>query len=86
MQQTEDITIARLVLEDWRFRIEQRGADLHLSDHELLEFVTGLGKKVLADNKFTISRKEIHERLSANSGSAWITINRLLARLPKACG
>jgi hypothetical protein len=65
---TEDLTTARLVLEDWRMRIEQRGSELRLNDEALLQFAAGLGNNVLADPEFSISQKEIHERLSADSG------------------
>ena len=67
--ETEDITPARLVLEDWRERLAQRGANLRLNDEELLGFVADLGKEVLADRDFEISRTEIHDRLSEDSGN-----------------
>ena len=65
---TEDITVARLVLEDWRERLAQRGADLGVDDEGLIEFVADLGSEVLADKDFEISRAEIHKRLSEDSG------------------
>jgi len=62
----EDLTEARLVLEDWRSRLGQR--DLRLEDENLLRFVADLGKDVLSDKEFSISEKEIHKRLSTDSG------------------
>jgi hypothetical protein len=64
----EDLTIGRLVLEDWRSRLAQRGGELKVDDESLLNFVADLGRGVLSDRDFSISEKQIHERLSADSG------------------
>lgn len=68
LKDAEDLTVARLVLEDWRARLEQKGTDLRVDDEQLLRLVAGLGRNVLEDRDFQISAKEIHERLSAESG------------------
>jgi hypothetical protein len=68
LKDTEDLTVARLVLEDWRSRIDQRGSSLRVGEEELLSFVSRLGKDALADRGFRISRSEIHRQLSIDSG------------------
>jgi hypothetical protein len=70
LRDTGDITVARLVLEDWRERIAHRGPDLRVDDAGLIEFVADLGKDCLADREFNISQAEIHRRLSEDSGLA----------------
>lgn len=64
----EEITVARLVLEDWRARLALKGGELRVDDDSLLRFVASLGREVLSDPEFVISAREIHERLSADSG------------------
>lgn len=64
----DGLTIADLVMEDWQARLEHRGGDLHVNVSSLREFISGLGKEVLQNPEFTISEKQIHERLSGDSG------------------
>lgn len=67
LEHIEDLSIARLVLEDWRARLA-RTDTLKVDDEGLLAFVAKLGEEVRADNTFTISAKAITERLGADSG------------------
>ncbi len=82
LRDTGDITVARIVLEDWRERMAQRGADLRVDDEGLIDFVSQLGQECLADKDFQISQAEIHRRLSEDSGLAIddyrSTINELI--------
>lgn len=68
LRDVEDLTIARLVLEDWRARLYQRGPELRVDNEGLLNFVADLGNNVLNDDTFSISQKEIYARLSQDSG------------------
>jgi hypothetical protein len=70
LRETGDITVARLVLEDWRSRLEHRGGELRIDYEGLLSFVAGIGKDVLNDPHFSISIADIHSRLSADSGES----------------
>lgn len=64
----EDLTVARLVLEDWRARLALRGGELRVDDESLLGFAAGLGREVLSDPDFKISETEILQRLAVHSG------------------
>lgn len=66
--ETEDLTVGRLILEDWRSRLAQRGNALRLDDAGLIAFVADLGRAVRDDSNFRISTKQIHEQLSSESG------------------
>lgn len=70
----EEVTQAMLVLEDWRSRLKER--KLSIAHEDLLIFVANLGNEILGDPGFTISLKEIHESLAADSG---FSVSRLRA-------
>lgn len=63
-----EVTPERLILEDWKNRIDRKGAVKGLSDAEMREFVGELGKKISADLKGDLSRKDIVDALAKDSG------------------
>lgn len=67
VEHVDDLSPARLVLEDWRKRRESN-PDLKLDDDGLIAFVAALGRQVVADDKFRMSAKEVGARLGKASG------------------
>lgn len=63
----DEFSIGRLVMEDWRRRCVSN-SDIRMSGDELVEFISRLGKEALIETGFSISRKEIYNRLSIDSG------------------
>lgn len=72
LQQSGDITRERLIYEDWRSRLFERGNRLALSDDEFRKFVASLGQDATANqggvSPTSLSRAEILDRLGADSG------------------
>jgi hypothetical protein len=67
VEHVDDLSPARLVLQDWRKRRESN-PDLKLDDDGLIAFVAALGRQVVADDKFRMSAKEVGARLGKASG------------------
>lgn len=67
VEHVDDLSPARLVLEDWRKRRESN-PDLKLDDDGLIAFVATLGRQVVADDTFRVSANEVGVRLGAASG------------------
>jgi len=66
-----DITIERLIYEDWKHRITRLGSDLSPSEEEFRAFITELGLNLhsaLAGETPTLSRRELIEALDRDMG------------------
>lgn len=64
-----DITPERLAVEDWKHRIELRGAQLGIDDIEFQGFVAEIGKQLRSSIEGTLlTRQEIIQRLGRDSG------------------
>ncbi|MCP1605980.1 NACHT domain-containing protein [Pseudomonas citronellolis] len=64
-----DITPERLALEDWKNRIDLRGAGLEISDVEFQEFIADLGRRLRNSIENTVvTRANVYERLGQDSG------------------
>jgi hypothetical protein len=74
---TADVTAERLIYEDWKRRLERRGARISLGDSEFRELVSSFGtqlRSALADNpgatpELRMTRGELLAKLGRNSGS-----------------
>ncbi|VVQ06260.1 hypothetical protein PS910_04343 [Pseudomonas fluorescens] len=77
-----DITPERLAVEDWKHRIELRGAQLALSDAEFQCFVAELGMQVRSSIDGTVlTRKNVLERLGRDSGKDRLDLHSTVAEL-----
>lgn len=64
-----DITPERLAYEDWKHRIELRGAQLGLSDAEFKAFVTDLGMQLRSSiDDMKLTRHNVFKQLGKDSG------------------
>lgn len=84
LAESGDITPERLAVEDWKHRIELRGAALSISDAEFQSFVSQLGDELRLSIEGTVlTRHGVLERLGRDSGrerdSLQSTVNELIA-------
>lgn len=74
MAESGDITRERLIYEDWKDRITQKGARLVVGDDEFRDFIAGLGRKLhqnfdkTIEPSVSLSRRELTTELGAESG------------------
>src|SRR3546814_8481124 len=69
LQQSGDVTVERLIYEDWRHRRPQ--ARQSLSHEEFKQFVAALGRDAEGKlDELDLSRVELLERLSSEDGRA----------------
>ena len=68
LQKSGDVTAERVIYEDWKDRLELRGPKTGLTDPEMKTFVASLGKKLKKDIDQAVTRKDIIESLSEESG------------------
>lgn len=83
-----DITRERLIYEDWRRRLELRGADLAIDDDELRDLVASLGKRLRDSaglleqaDKGMITRAELVATLGKESGANRENLEATLSEL-----
>lgn len=63
-----EVTPERLIYEDWKNRLVRKGAVKGLSDPEMRALVAELGRRISADIKGDLTRKEIIDALAKDSG------------------
>ena len=68
LQKSGDVTAERVIYEDWKDRLEHRGPKTGLTDPEMKVFVSDLGKKLKKDIDQAVTRRDIIESLSEESG------------------
>ena len=68
LDKSGDVTAERVIYEDWKDRLDRRGSRTGLTDPEMKTFVAGLGKKLKNDINQAVTRKDVIESLSDESG------------------
>lgn len=68
LAESGDVTAERVVYEDWKDRIRRSGQATGLDDDRMKEFVAELGRKLRANVDRAVSRRNILEILSFQSG------------------
>lgn len=69
-----DITLERLIYEDWKDRLHRRGSDIPIGDTEFHQFIAGLGKRLrerVADGEpfeLSVTRQGLTAELGSDSG------------------
>ena len=81
-----DITVERLIYEDWKHRIRLRGADLAISDEEFHDFIAEQGRNLReaiasAESPPTLTRSQITERLGRDSGLSASQLHSTLSEI-----
>ena len=70
-----DVTAERVIYEDWKDRLKRRGAETGLTHEAMQSFAAQLGEKLKLDvGKTTITRKEVIDSLSKDSGKSGIEL------------
>ena len=82
LMESGDITAERLAIEDWKHRIDLRGAQLALSDREFQAFVADLGTELHGSiDNLALTRRNIFERLGRDSGKERDDLQSTVAEL-----
>ena len=76
-----DVTAERVIYEDWKDRIERRGAGVGLTDLEMKDFIARLGKRLESNIEQEVTRKDIIENLSFHSGRNSFELQPAVAEL-----
>ena len=76
-----DVTAERVVYEDWKNRIRRSGQATGLDDVRMKAFVEELGRKLRADVDRAVSRRNILEILSFQSGRTGDDLQAAIAQL-----
>lgn len=66
-----DITIERLIYEDWRYRVRRLGSDLAPTEEEFRDFIADQGRRLrsaIDDTPPSLSRREMVEALDRDAG------------------
>ena len=70
LKDSGDVTAERVIYEDWKDRLERRGPNAGLTDLEMKSFVAELGRNFKSDIDRAVTRKEVIETLSDESGKS----------------
>ena len=68
LQESGDVTAERVIYEDWKDRLERRGSKIGLTEHEMKDFVAKLGEKLKNDINQMVTRNDVIQSLSDDSG------------------
>ena len=68
LQKSGDVTAERVIYEDWKDRLKRHGTKTGLTDPEMKAFVADLGKKLKKDIDQAVTRRDVIESLSDESG------------------
>ena len=68
LQKSGDITAERVIYEDWKDRLERRGPGTGLTNQEMKDFVARLGQKLKNNIDQMVTRKDVIQSLSDDSG------------------
>ena len=68
LQKSGDVTAERVIYEDWKDRLKRHGTKTGLTDPEMKAFVADLGKKLKKDIDQAVTRRDVIESLSNESG------------------
>ena len=81
LQESGDVTAERVIYEDWKDRLERRGPKTGLTDHEMKDFIAGLGEKLKNDINQIVTRKEVIQSLSDDSGRNGLELQPAITEL-----
>ena len=81
LKRSGDITAERVIYEDWKDRLIRRGSMVGLTDPEMKEFVAKLGCKLKGDIDRAVTRREIVESLSNESGRTSLELKPAVTEL-----
>ena len=82
LRDSGDVTAERVIYEDWKDRLKHRGAGTGLTNEAMQSFVAQLGEKLkLNVDKATVTRKEVIESLSKESGKSGIELTPPITEL-----
>lgn len=70
LKESGDVTAERVIYEDWKDRVARRGLKAGLTDPEMKAFVANLGKNLRVNIDKAITRKDVLEFLSDESGKS----------------
>ena len=81
LQKSGDVTAERVIYEDWKDRLKRHGTKTGLTDPEMKAFVADLGKKLKKDIDQAVTRKDIIESLSEESGKGSLELQLAVIEL-----
>lgn len=81
LKDSGDVTAYRVVYEDWKDRRTRRGKTTGLSDEEMREFVAELGNRLKNDIGRVITRKDVIQSLSKQSGKESLELKPAITEL-----
>ena len=70
LRESGDVTAERVIYEDWKDRVARRGSKAGLTDLEMKSFVAKLGENLKVNIDKAITRKDVLEYLSDESGKS----------------
>ena len=70
LKESGDVTAERVIYEDWKDRLARRGTKAGLTDPEMKAFVANLGENLKVNIDKAVTRKDVLEYLSDESGKS----------------
>ncbi len=81
LKDSGDVTAERVIYEDWKDRLERRGPNTGLTDLEMKSFVAELGEKLKLDIDQAVTRRDVIETLSDESGKSSLELQPAITEL-----
>ena len=81
LKKSGDVTAERVIYEDWKDRLNRRGTRTGLTDPEMKVFVARLGKKLKNDVNKVVTRRDVINSLSADSGKSGLELEPAITEL-----
>ena len=81
LKDSGDVTAERVIYEDWKDRLKRRGPNTGLTDLEMKSFVAELGRNLKSDIDRAVTRKEVIETLSDESGKSSLELQPAITEL-----
>lgn len=81
LQKSGDVTPERVIYEDWKDRRQRRGSKTGLTDPEMKAFVADLGSKLKKDINQAVTRRDVIDNLSDESGKDGLELQPAVTEL-----
>ena len=81
LKDSGDVTAERVIYEDWKDRLDRRGLNTGLTDLEMKSFVAKLGRNLQLDIDRAVTRKDVIETLSDESGKSSLELRPAITEL-----
>lgn len=81
LKDSGDVTAERVIYEDWKDRLARRGPKTGLTDLEMKSFVAKLGRNLQSDIAQAVTRKDVIETLSDESGKSNLELRPAITEL-----